>query len=203
MIDNKFLAKVYYGYKKEAVNAFIMNKVFYCVIFPYYYFTIYRGDLAGLVPFVLLCLAFELYTCFFMYDIFLKLLFDKRKNLIIKEKVKLVSIKREISNIGNRGYSRIGKFYEKKSHVDRYRIYYSLNGKKKYIRTVLEFDQMDKFYLFIEQNKTENSDDDLKVEIEYFKNSRVLINILSSQEGKLKKEIDELFGLIFRFEQNR
>lgn len=201
MKDNRFLKKVYLGYKKEALDSFVLNKFLYGIVFIYYYFAIYKNEIAGIVPFIVFCVLFELISCFLMYDTYLRLYLDKKQNSTVKQAVELFDIRRELSNTGNRGYSRIGKFFDKNSRVQRYRIYYKINDKKKYVRTVLEFEQMFKLHLFIKESQ-EDDFNDSKVEIEYFTKSKVLKNITSLQKGKLKKDVDDVFESIFQFKHN-
>ncbi len=196
----KYFEELLRGYKSESIQSCLYNKI--VVLFPFvlYYFVVYIEHIEEVQSFLWLSLGigvfYEIFSIFTMYDIPIKAKYDLKFNKITSKRIVIEGVKREYSWSGNRGYSRIGKFFPKSLSVNRYRIYYDCNSKKGYIRVLLSFDNMMTLKGLVALAKEQDRLTDLSFEVKYLQHSKVLYDISPCNGNRNKKQQQEQQDLI-------
>lgn len=189
------------GYKFESIQSCLYNKIVDLFPFVLYYFIVYRGNITGLQYLIryswILVVCFEVFSLFTMYDIPIKAKIDIKLNRIESKRIIIKSIKREYSWAGNRGYSRIGSFFQKRLSVDRYRIYYTSNDEKGFIRLLLSFDNMMLLKGLISLAQEKKQATEVAFNVKYLKHSKVLYDISPCKEYQNAKYQQELIDTVF------
>ncbi len=189
------------GYKSEAIQSCLMNKVVICLPYIMYFFVVYLEKIKGLesllIFFIFVALVYEVICYFTMYKLPVKISSDIKNNKIIDKKITIKSIKREYSWSGNQGYSRIGKFFLKEQHVDRYRLHYTSSAGEGYICLLLSFDSMLLLKNLISTMDEKMKTSELTFDVKYLEQSRVLYDISPCKGSNNAKRQRELIDTIF------
>lgn len=189
------------GYKSEAIQSCLYNKLVDLFPFVLYYFIVYRGDIEGLQYLIgyswIIVICFEVFSLFTMYDIPIKAKIDIKLNRIVSKRIIIKSIKREYSWAGNGGYSRIGSFFQKSLSVNRYRIYYTSNDEKGFIRLLLSFDNMMLLKGLVSLAQEKEQAAEVTFNVKYLKHSKMLYDISPCKGYNNAKHQQELIDTIF------